>query len=584
MPANNRLLLSLTLGTALMSLIWGASPATAAVELYPEASIRPGLIAQVRTVLQGSEPETIDLEILGRLEAGIGPGIDMILGRLLGEKGQFVGVAAGMSGSPVTIDGKLVGSLSYSIGGFNKEPLLGITPIRAMLQLQEFPGGVLPWNAQAAPAGCATLPLTLVAPGLSPAAVEQMDGLWQQLGVGRPVTGGSAAGPVPMPARLAPGDPVAALLIWGDMQIGAIGTVTWRDGDQLLAFGHPFLSQGRSALPLAPAEIVYTVASLSYSFKLGRMGEPVGTMLQDRLTAIGGKIGPVPAGLPVTLSMARPGRPVVRRQFQLARDPFYTPILASMAFQAAVVEGIGAERDEALKVQGTVRLANGRTLPFQAVSNSAQFSTAERQIGQALSNQIQALVQPPFPLPAIEAIDLTIHTVEPETNWVLERVQPERLALAPGETLPVRVEMKASRGQRRQERLRFELPADLRPGRYLLLVGSAQAVARELGESPEPRRVTAKTAEDYLAAFDQESTEDRLEMVLARPTPGVVADGHSYPALPESVGTLLRARAGANGLVRAPAWAVLHTGLDLEQALLGLAKITIDIIPAESNR
>ncbi len=566
----------------------GTPAAAPAIEAFPESEIRPGLKGEVRTVLRGTEVETIEVEILGVLEDGIAPGIDMILGRLLGEKGNWNGVAAGMSGSPVTIGGRLVGALSYSIGQFSKEPLLGITPIRQMLALKEYPGGVLPWRAgtNATAAGFVPAPLALVAPGVAPASLDAVDDLLKDLGLVRSVASISApAGRTPVASRLQPGDPVSALLVWGDVKLGATGTITWREGDRLLAFGHPFMGSGRAEMPVAASEIVWTVPSLMNSFKIARIGEPAGTLRQDRLTAIAADLGPVPKGLPVAVTIRRPNRPVLAKRFEVLRDPFLAPLLATVAFRIALLEGLGAERDEGLRMDGTLYLAGGRRVRFNSGSiPSGSFgSSRDQQLGLELLQRVNALLRAPMDVPEIERVELTVDAQEPETAWAVQRALPDRLAARPGDTLRVLVDLEETRGAQRQETFELTLPKALTPGSYTLLAGSSRTLAGEFGSVAEARRRTARSADEYLAALDDVPPDDRLEVALARGAEGIVAGGRSYPALPGSAHLLMRSRPGGSEMYRARWQAEARSARDLGRTVTEVARVTIEILP-ESSR
>ncbi len=555
----------------------------AATEFFPEEQIKPGLKGEVRTVIRGAEKQTIGVEILGVVEDGIAPGVDMILGRLLGETGTWNGVAAGMSGSPVYVDGKLVGALSYSIGQFTKEPLLGITPIRQMIALKDYPGGILPWNG-AATGEFNPAPLALVAPGVSAAALDGVDDLLRQLGLAR----GTAAVAVPSSGRgavhasLEPGDPISALLVWGDMKLGATGTVTWRDGDQLLAFGHPFMASGRAEMPLAGGEIVWTVPSLYSSFKIARIGEPAGTLRQDRLTAIAGQLGPVPKGLPVSVTIKRAGRPEVRKNYQVARDPFLMPVLAAVTFRMTVTQGLGAERDEALRMTGRMKLAGGKEVRFASGANAGSFGgSRDQQLGLELMQRIGELVRAPMVLPEIESVDLSIESFEPDGAWTIRRALPDRLAARPGDTLRVAVDLESSRGTERRETLEVRVPPGQRPGTYTLLAGSARALAGEFGSIDEARRRTARTADDYLAALNDAPADDRLEVALAKGAEGIIAAGQEYPALPGSAHLLMRSRPGGNELYRERWQPAASAGRTLDRTVLDTARIAIEVLPSD---
>jgi hypothetical protein len=549
------------------------------------------MVGTISTVLRGTARETIEVELLGVLDDGIGPGVDMILCRLRGELGTWTGVAAGMSGSPVTVDGKLVGALSYSIGGFSKEPLCGITPIETMLALERFPAGLSPWvtGASARASGLEPVPLALAARGLDPALFDGSDELLRSLGLARPVQVVPSAAPSAAtpdsaaPPALEPGDAIAGLLVWGDVQLAATGTVTWRDGNKILAFGHPFMGTGRAEIPFAPATIAWTVPSLLSSFKIANVGRPAGTMTQDRLTAVAGTIGPVPEGLPVSIAIQRSGEAPVTRSFSVAKDPLVAPQLADLALRIALGQELGRERQEVLRAHGTITLADGRRLPFEATGPGA-LAGDEQVIGGELGHRLTALMRPPMALPAVARIELAVTSVDPEGVYKLTRALPDRLVARPGETLRVALDLDGPRGSQRHEVLSLVVPESALPGRYVLFAGSPRTLASELGGVAEVRRRTARTAADYLATFETSPADDAVEIALALPADGLVADGREYPALPGTAQMLLRSRPAAGDAGRVRAVTVARSSAPLERAVTAIARVSIEILPQESTR
>jgi len=578
--------------TGLLTAAAGVPTAAAPPPTLPLEAVRPGMVGTMSTVLRGTQRETIEVELLGVLDDGIGPGVDMILCRLRGELGTWTGVAAGMSGSPVTVDGKLVGALSYSIGGFSKEPLCGITPIETMLALERYPAGLAPWTAGASAraSGLEPVPLALAARGLDPALFDGSDELLRSLGLARPVqvvpsAAPPAADPAPAtPPALEPGDAVAGLLVWGDVQLAATGTVTWRDGERILAFGHPFMGTGRAEIPFAPATIAWTVPSLLSSFKISNVGRPAGTMTQDRLTAVAGAIGPVPDGLPVSLSIQRAGGAPVTRSFRVAKDPLVAPPLADLALRIALGQELGRERQEVLRARGTIVLADGRRLPFEATGPGVMAGD-EQAIGGELGRKLTALMRPPMALPAVAGVELAVTSIDPEGVYKLARALPDRLVARPGETLRIALDLDGPRGSQRRETLSLVVPESALPGRYLLLAGSPRTLAAELGGVAEARRRTARDAADYLATFETPLADDAVEIALALPAEGLVADGREYPALPGTAQLLLRSRTAAAGDAgRLRGMTVARASAPLERAVTAIARVPIEILHLEPTR
>ncbi len=300
------------------------------------------------TVFQGTKPEAMQVEILGVLRDARGPGHDMILAQLHGAKPEYTGVVAGMSGSPVYIGNKLLGSLSYRIGQFSKEPIAGITPIAQMLEVRDLATPASTDRSPGAPAGTEgprdqeskgsgtwdpgpgireqknrdqgsgrgsdtlfqAMETPLVMTGFSPEAVrlwqEKMAGAGLEMVAAGGAGNGSEAGDAISTSAIAgvePGSAVSAQLVRGDLEIAATCTVTYVDPNQLLACGHPILQAGPVSLPMTTADVVATLASPLDAFKIVNTGQLVGSFTEDRDSAIRGVFGAKPHMIPVAIDM-----------------------------------------------------------------------------------------------------------------------------------------------------------------------------------------------------------------------------------------------------------------------------------------
>src|ERR1035437_2142976 len=336
--------------------VGGAAPAAAAAaalpavapsgaKIFPLAEMRRGLHGVAYKVFEGVTPEPMEVEILGVLKDAIGPGQDMILARLHGEKPEYTGVVAGMSGSPVYIDGRLAGALSYRIGQFSKEPICGITPIEQMFEVRDGqPAGKMrvasaggdgqeegqvqkqiPFgnDKQIAPFGNdkqiapfrndnqgravsgggegAPIETALVFGGFLKEAVGRFGDKFRALGM-TPVAGlgGAAAAGTKQPEPLVPGSAVSAVLVRGDLSISGTCTVTYVDPTRLLACGHPITQFGPVSMPMTKAEVVATLASPLNAFKIINTTETVGSFTEDRASAILGRFGMTARMIPVS--------------------------------------------------------------------------------------------------------------------------------------------------------------------------------------------------------------------------------------------------------------------------------------------
>jgi hypothetical protein len=280
-----RRVLPLALTSVLLALQVFAQPAQqTSVPIMPLSEVKVGMIGEAYTVFQGTRPEKMGVEVLGILRNMAGPRGDVILVRLKGPKPEYTGVVAGMSGSPVYIDGKLVGALAYRLGEFSKEPIGGVTPIASMLEISEFDNSSTPdQQAATSPASSPTrtggpgseplaqVPLAtylkpietpLVFNGFSEDTIRRFAPQFASAGI-VPVMGAGSSSDAPQPEPIVPGSSVGAVLVRGDMDIAATCTVTYVDADHLLACGHPFLNFGPVQMPMTKSTVLVTLPSAS---------------------------------------------------------------------------------------------------------------------------------------------------------------------------------------------------------------------------------------------------------------------------------------------------------------------------------
>src|SRR5215472_9719031 len=330
----------------------GNQPAQTKVAASPQImtvdEVRPGMKGVAYTVFQGTQPEPMGVEVLGVLRNLIGPKSDVVLIRLTGEKAEYTGVVAGMSGSPVYVDGKLLGAIAYRIGQFSKEPIAGVTPIDQMLEINEFDQSVpaagtatsakplvatktsTPGEQDALPnQGYAQYLQPIDAPfvfnGFSEAAIKQFAPDFAKAGI-TPVMGVGSASNEKQPEPIVPGSAVSAIMVRGDMDVAATCTVTYEDKDHLLACGHPLTQYGMVDMPMTKANVVATLASPLNAFKIINTTEPVGAFVQDRHTGILGRFGREPQMIPVTLSIHGPSGPR-EYHYEVLNNAKLTPLM-----------------------------------------------------------------------------------------------------------------------------------------------------------------------------------------------------------------------------------------------------------------
>src|SRR5579859_2680188 len=325
--------------------------------ILPVRDIVKGMKCQGHTVYSGSTLDTFDCEVLGVYKGLWGPGEDVIIVRLVGPNADRYGVVAGMSGSPVTIDGKLIGALSLAMGAFMKEPIAGVTPIEDMVRI----GGSHGWPAAGEPAGAKKqsaetdwrpIATPLALSGFSPEIVPLAKELLEPYGF--VVSGGGGGGTTGAGTRLVPGGAVSGILVSGDWNISGTGTVTAVEGDRVLAFGHSFLLYGEVEMPMAGADIITTVPSTMLSYKMANLTSVVGAVTRDNREAIAGRLGATARMIPVKVTLPAGTRPR-EAHFEVFRNKFLTAPMMTVAVMNGLVANADYDAEGTLRLEGHIK-------------------------------------------------------------------------------------------------------------------------------------------------------------------------------------------------------------------------------------
>jgi hypothetical protein len=576
-----------------------------------------------RTVFEGEEIEEFPVEILGVYEDFIGPDLDVILGRLVGDKVAHTGVVAGMSGSPVYSEGRLMGALAYRIGSFAKEPLVGITPIEKMLATLELPDrppsasgraastvGVdplrwrlplLPEDEVAAvdflelerePPASAPEPLAggrsrldgsreeswrpidtpLQLAGIDPAALGSRAAQLRALGL-LPVQAG-AAGRLPAaaarPTRFEPGSPIAAQLARGDVEISATGTLTYLSEGRVLAFGHPFLRSGWTEMPFAPARVLMTVPSLDDSFKVAAPGDSIGALRHDRLTAVAGAVGEVARMIPVRMTVASAGAPSRQVSFEVVQDPLWGPLVLEIALAGSLTNALDfslpatVELSAALRFAGQpeVRLANLFSGPGAPVS-------VQQSAVRYLASVFSVLYGNRFEVPRVESIEVRI-AQRPERDFmVVEELWLSREEAAPGEPITARVFLRPFRGERTQRDVEIRVPEGLADGTLAVLAGGGQAFLRRDQKTIQRRLAQSEDLSQMIGVVGEIPRYDALYVRLMRRSGGGILKDRMAPGLPLSALEVLRSSAASSGFAPHDEEILAQQRLDLGAVVFG---------------
>ena len=454
-----------------------------AQQFFPLEAVEAGMKAVGRTVFAGTRIEEFDVEILGVLE-NVGPKQSLIVGRLAGGPLQKIGVPAGMSGSPVYIDGKLAGAVAFTFP-FATEPLAGIRPIAQMVagfdepasaaraapldllaELRETLGIESPSADPASPAAAATDFLPIATPvslaGVSARAVEAFAPRLRSLGL-RPVQGAGGGLREDPDGPIEPGSMIAVGLIRGDLQVNASGTVTHVDGKRLFAFGHRFLSSGGVELPMMRASVLALVPSLENSFKLSGAGGPVGKIFLDRETGVAGELGAEPDLVPCVIRLRAADGETHAYNLELARDAQLTPFLLQLAVFSAIDATQRTLGPLTAAVKGTVRFADG--LP-DLVLDDIYAGAAGVGAAAALGTAVPAafLLQSGFAGLRAASIDVAVETAAQDRYSEIVRAWASPAAARPGDTVEIAVVLKGPDGRETQRSFRWPVPLSMPPG------------------------------------------------------------------------------------------------------------------------
>lgn len=545
MRANPNPLSPCRLGAAIVTLM--LAPAVLGAETHPTIDVSEVVAGQTGyglSVFRGAEPERFEVEVLGVLR-DVAPGTSYILARLSGQDLEETGVIAGMSGSPVYLDGRLAGAVAFS-WPFSKGAIAGITPIGAMrgLLADAVGAGDPPRGASATAVTDLVTPLpesrlvaaiAALAPAPRPDARAGIQ--WTaagfgagarsllEAGLGAVAPAGSASSTV---EELVPGGAVAGVLIDGDLKLAATGTVTDRVGDDILAFGHPFLGLGPVEIPMATAEVLTILSSQLSSFKIAGQGKIVGAFRVDRQPGIKGTLGVTPRTIPMRVDVRGESASRVY-DLRLADVPLIAPTLMAIGALGCLDSTTRAGGAQGLDVGMRFVLAGGEEL---ALERSFDGPAASIQSATFLLALAGFLLQNPLEQVDLARVELVVEQVREPRTARLVAAHADRTVVGPGDTVGLNVDLVAYRGEPFRERLEVELPRGLPAGRYSLLVGDGPSVdvARLQVEAASP--VTFAQALRLLRSFH--SPRDLVVLgVFAEK--GLAVAGEVLPQLPGSL-------------------------------------------------
>ncbi len=452
----------------LLALACAGLPAAAQpTAIMPLRDVKPGMKGIGRTVFNGAKVEEFQAEILGILE-NAGPKQSIILARLSGGPLAHTGVMQGMSGSPVYIDGKLIGAVALSFP-FSKDPIAGIRPIEEMLAAgpaprraaatpeslpkpQEFDLGSTKMTEIATPfylSGFTRGTFDHFAPMLRAAGLEPVQGV---SGGGRPTQ------PTAKSPKLEPGSMISVQLVSGDMSVGADGTVTYIDGNRIYAFGHRFLSVGDTELPFARSEVITLLASQNSSFKISTPKEWLGTVTQDRTSAISGELGRTATLLPLSIKVRSHTGSARDWSYKMdvVQDRLFTPLLLQMAVFSAIdaterTVGLGT-----ITMRGRLLVDGAPPIPLSNLYSSEL--GAPNQASAAAAAPISALLQSGFDTLKLRGLELEFDVSNEKNQMQIDSAWPSRREVRPGESVDITAVFTGEHGAELTRTATYQVP------------------------------------------------------------------------------------------------------------------------------
>jgi hypothetical protein len=538
------------------------------------SEIHAGMRGVSYTVFEGVKPEAMEVEVLGVLHNVNGPKGDVILVRLHGQKVEYTGVVAGMSGSPVYIEGKLAGALAFRIGEFSKEPIAGVTPIADMLEINGLDTSPAEESAATKPSinvlagktsspGISALPgsgsdvagfanylkpieTPLVFNGFSEQAIQLFSGQLGEAGI-VPVMGAGSVSNEKQPEPVEAGSAISAILVRGDMDIEATCTVTYVDPQRLLACGHPLLQFGSVDLPMNKAEVLATLPSPLNAFKIVNTTEPVGTFVQDRHTGIMGVFDKQPDMIPVTLNI-HSGTGEKQFHYEVLNNPKLTPV-ALMVTVFNALHGVNEFGEETTyRLAGTIGVKG-----FPEVTMRNMFSAAENsqpaamQAALSLGERFSRIYDNPYAAPEIAGVNLDFDLVR-ERRWArLESARTDVTEARPGDEIMLETVLAPYRGERIVQQIPVKIPTSASKGTLRILVSDGDTLDHlGHGGATFGRKLDLAST---IALLNKEHSNNRLYVSLLEADPEVRVADKVMPTLPLSIMNVMDGMRGNQEMV-----------------------------------
>ena len=584
---------------AALAALFLAAPLGAAENpvIFPLRDIHAGMKGVAYTIFSGDQIEKMDVTVLGVLKNAMGPKQDVILVQLSGADVAKTGVVAGMSGSPVYFDGKLAGAVALKIGTFTKDAIAGVTPIQSMLDIQkampapsvadnEMPDasltpagsqpGVFPAKVALAD-GRFLVPIEtpLVFSGVMPQTLALFGNQFQAYGMSTMAGGTTAARPDD--AKLQPGDMVGMDLVSGDLALYAGCTVTAIVGDRVFVCGHPLFSFGSVSLPMTRAHVVTTLASSLESTKIMNSGGPIGTITEDRLTAVVGRLGASPPTLPVDVNITTPQQQR-HFHFNVVENPKLTPLLVAVATLNGIVSNTAYTEGTTLQLDGHIDLAGHPSVQLHDMFPPTEVPVPDGyQLAVAVQSAFARIYTNPYEQPKVERVTLNV-TSRSDSRWsAIDGAWSNKSEANPGDTIRIKVLLRPYRGAPFIQEVPLTIPAQAARGNLQVLVSDASSLNRMRELFPGAPSGRLQDLNELIRIINRERRNDHLYVTLLQNSPTLLVEDKELPNVPVSESNVLdqvRVPGGAQMLFQS---VIAQHSVGMNQVITGQQYLSIAI-------
>ncbi len=564
-------------------------PVSGPVEILPLDQVQPGMQATAWTVFSGTRPEPVPVEIVGVMRNVWGPGQDIIMAKL-GGKAQRTNVAGGMSGSPVYYEGKLIGAISLRFSVFSPDAMAGITPIGLMLEINEFDRGrpmqaKLPrrdseasvdaspqqvaqvafdgeatglaaeiWNSIDAelPADSYATPIEtpLSFAGVSSEALKIFEGYFKKAGIVATHGGAVAAGSSGSAARtdgvgsLNPGEAIAAVLISGDMSASGVGTVTYNDGQRVLAFGHSMFNLGPVEIPMAQAEVVTVLASQFAPVKVANSASVVGALRQDRHSGIMGMLGESAEMIPMHVKVRTfgDGDEIVKEKefnYNIFQNQKWTPPLTVVTLFNSMFGLNDFAEETTFRLSGKIDLDGEKQIALETMQTTSEAPIpAPLLLAGRVGDKVQRVFSNVAELPRFKQMDVTIDLLPQRRLAVVEHAWLEKTTVRPGEEIRGKVFLRPYRGEKIEKSFSMKIPEGAPQGALRLIVSDANTLNQSQRMTAARNRLMSLS--ETVTLLNKEHSNHQLYISLMQPTVTAHFEDKTLPNVPLSVLNVMR--------------------------------------------